>query len=125
MAKQRNTQQRQIIESILRETDHPLLPKELLEIAHQSLPSLGIATVFRALKDLVKEGVAHPVHICCEPTRYEGARDHHHHFKCLDCGTVFDLHSCTGNLESMLPSNFQLLAHDITLFGKCADCTSH
>ena len=124
MAQQRNTSQRQVIESILIETDRPLLPKEILVKAQQQLPKLGIATVFRALKDLVAQGSVHPVHIGDEAPRYEGTREHHHHFKCVDCGNVYDLFSCPGNLEHLLPPDFQLLSHDITLFGKCASCSN-
>lgn len=50
MYQQRQTKQRQIIETMLKEADRPLLPKELLTKAQESLPQLGIATVFRTLK---------------------------------------------------------------------------
>jgi len=50
MQTQRLTKQRQTIELILREADHPLLPKELLQKAQQKLPQMGIATVLRNLK---------------------------------------------------------------------------
>lgn len=122
MPQHRNTQQRQVIESILSQTDRPLLPKELLAQAQQTLPNLGIATVFRALKDLVEEGLVQSVTIGDEAPRYEGARGHHHHFKCIDCGNVFDIFSCPGNLEKLLPPGFQLIKHDINLYGKCPSC---
>ena len=99
------------------------MPNELLGLAQQSLPKLGIATVFRALKDLVAEGAVHCVNIGDEASRYESARGHHHHFKCIDCGNVFDLFNCPGNLEKLLPQGFELLYHDITLFGKCSCCS--
>ena len=125
MPQLRNTQQRQIIESILQKTDRPLLPKELLTIAQTHLPTMGIATVFRALKDLVKEGVVHTVSINDDPLRYEGKRAHHHHFKCTECNRVYDVFRCTGNIEQLVPSGFTLMEHEITLYGQCADCSSN
>ena len=122
MPQQRNTAQRRVIKSILNQTERPVSPKEVLGLAQQSLPSLGIATVFRALKDLVAEGAVHSVNIGDDSPLYEGARGHHHHFKCIDCGSIFDLFSCPGNLERLLPPNFELLNHEIDLFGKCSDC---
>ncbi len=122
MPRKRHTQQRTVIESILLNTKHPLLPSEILEIARDELPSLGIATVFRALKDLLSEEIVRKVSIGTDAVRYEGKRDHHHHFKCVDCDNVFDLHSCPGNMEKLLPPGFELIDHDITLFGRCASC---
>lgn len=122
MPQQRKTPQRELIASVLNQTERPLLPKEILAIAQQSLPTLGIATVFRAVKDLVADGRASMVNIGDEPPRYEGVRGHHHHFKCMNCGEVFDLFKCPGNLENLLPPGFMLIDHDITLFGKCDDC---
>jgi len=98
------------------------LPDEVLGLAQQSIPKLGIATVFRALKDLVAEGAVNSVIIGNEAPRYEGHRSHHHHFKCIECGDVFDLFSCPGNLNKLLPPGFELLDHEINLFGKCSCC---
>ena len=122
MAQQRKTQQRTVIETVLKETDRPLLPIEILELAQQEIPSLGLATVFRAIKDLVAEGDVKPVYIANESPRFESSRGHHHHFKCVDCESVYDINSCTGNLNKLLSPGFELLDHDITLYGRCSDC---
>ena len=122
MIQKRATPQRKVIESVLTQTEQPLLPHEILKIAQAELPSIGIATVFRALKNLVAEGRVRTVSIGADAIRYEGTRGHHHHFKCIDCENVFDLFSCPGNFEKLLPPGFELIDHDITLFGRCANC---
>lgn len=125
MPQMRNTPQRQLIVSILKETDKPLLPNDILLIAQKTMPKVGIATVFRALKDLVAEGQANAVHITGDPTRYEGSeRGHHHHFKCLSCGQVIDFYTCPGNLGSLLPDGYQMTGHDLTIYGECPDCAA-
>jgi Fur family ferric uptake transcriptional regulator len=122
MPQRRQTQQRKVIETILEQTERPLSPNELLSQAQQTIPGLGIATVFRALKELVADGLVHTVHIADETPRYEGARAHHHHFKCVECGTVFDVFGNPGDLKGLLPPGFLLLDHQLTLFGRCSRC---
>ena len=125
MEKQRLTKQRQIIESILRNTRRPLLPKELLSSAQQTMPQLGIATIFRNLKKLVEEGKVNIVDLPGDSPRYERSDiGHHHHFKCRECQKVYEVFGCPGNLEQMIPDGFQLTDHDITLFGLCASCSN-
>jgi hypothetical protein len=68
MHQQRQTKQRQVIESMLKQASHPLLPKELLDKAQESLPKLGIATVFRTLKKMVDEGKAKIVSLTPDTT---------------------------------------------------------
>ena len=125
MTQIRQTKQRQVLEALIKEADRPLLPKELLERAQESLPQLGIATVFRTLKKMVSEGGANVVCLPGESPRYERTHmAHHHHFKCSDCEQVFEIHGCPGKFENLLPEGFQLTDHEITLYGRCADCSS-
>jgi Fur family ferric uptake transcriptional regulator len=124
MSQRRNTPQRKTIESFLQQSTSPILPKELHVQAQQALPNLGIATIFRALRDLVAEGKARVVEIPGDAPRYESVKSHHHHhFKCNKCEVVFCIDGCPGNLETLLNPGFQLTDHDITLFGTCANCS--
>jgi Fur family ferric uptake transcriptional regulator len=121
----RQTKQRQIIETILQQSERPLLPKELLEKAQVLLPRLGVATVFRTLKKMVEEGSATTVCLPGDSPRYERADlEHHHHFKCSDCECVFEINGCPGHLEQLLPKGFLLTNHEITLFGRCSGCAA-
>lgn len=122
---QRQTKQRQVIESVLKQTDRPLLPHELLVGAQQSLPQIGIATVFRNLKKMVEEGSAKVVCLPGDSPRYErSGLAHHHHFKCTTCDEVFEVNGCPGHLDKLLPEGFHLTDHEITLFGQCAQCSN-
>ena len=126
MHEQRNTKQKQVIETMLKQAGRPLLPKELLGKAQESLPQLGVATVFRTLKKMVDEGTAKVVCLPGDSPRYEPSDlTHHHHFKCSECEGVFDLNGCPGHFEKLLPEGFQLTDHEITLFGRCTDCAIH
>lgn len=124
MYQQRQTKQRQVIEATLKQANRPILPKELLSKAQESLPQLGIATVFRTLKKMVEEKQAKVVCLPGDSPRYERADlAHHHHFKCSDCDNVFEINGCPGHFDQLLPQGFQLTDHELTLFGRCADCS--
>lgn len=122
---ERNTRQRWAIREALLTAGRPLLPQEVLEGAQTLVPGLGIATVYRNLKALVDDGEVHAVHLPAESPRYEAAhRSHHHHFQCRQCLRVFDIDACPGDLAFMAPLGFSVDAHEITLYGRCADCAA-
>lgn len=120
---QRSTKQRNAIRDVLAAADHPLLATEVLTQAQQSVPSLGIATVYRTLKALVTEENLQVVELPGENPRFEFAHGHHHHFCCKVCHKVFDVHGCPGDLSALVPPGFDISDHEITLYGRCADCT--
>lgn len=120
---QRNTRQRSAIREAIVAAERPLLPQEVLEAAQPSVPGLGIATVYRNLKSLVEDGVLQAVTLPGENPRFEPAgRQHHHHFQCLRCQRVFDVHACPGDLSRLAPAGFTVEDHDLTLYGRCGDC---
>lgn len=119
---ERSTRQRQAIQQALAQHGQPLLPQELLLEAQKSVPSLSLATVYRNLKGLVDEGVVDTVELPGEPPRFEMHKHHHHHFHCHACQRVIDIDGCPGDFSNLLPPGFVLEAHQITLYGRCADC---
>jgi Fur family ferric uptake transcriptional regulator len=121
---ERNTRQRAAIRDAIAEAHRPLLPQEVLGAAQQAVPGLGIATVYRNLKALVDEGELRPVHLPGENPRFElVGHHHHHHFQCRACQRVFDVHACPGDLSAMAPLGFTVEDHDLTLYGRCRECT--
>jgi Fe2+ or Zn2+ uptake regulation protein len=52
----RTTRQKEAIKAVLEEQAGPLLPDDIHRLAVKSVPSLGIATVYRSLKNLQEEG---------------------------------------------------------------------
>jgi Fur family ferric uptake transcriptional regulator len=119
----RRTAQQAAIVAAIAQTGRPLSPAELLAIARRTVPSLGQATVYRAISRLVERGELATVNLPGQPPRYEPASPseahHRHHFQCDDCGRVFSLDGCPGNLERLAPPGFDVLRHELTLFGRC------
>ena len=120
---ERNTRQRTAIRQAIEAAGRPLLPGEVLELAHQWAPGISQATVYRGLKSLVEDGEITPVTLPSEVTRYEMAgHHHHHHFQCNECQRVFDVHACPGDLSKMAPPGFLVESHDLILYGRCGEC---
>ena len=119
----RKTQQRRWIRHVFEAIRRPLSPQEVLESAQQHVKGLGIATVYRNLKTLNEDGWLRAVEIPGEPTRYELAGlDYHHYFHCDDCGRVYDVPGCPGDLSGIIPRELNVNRHQVLLFGQCAAC---
>jgi Fur family ferric uptake transcriptional regulator len=123
---QRQTQQRAAIRRAFDEADRPLSPQEVLQRATGSIPSLGIATVYRNIRTLVAENWLRSVELPGTPDRYEVAgKGHHHHFHCRCCDGVFEVDACPGPMTDLSPNGFILEAHEIILYGLCRGCNSN
>ena len=121
----KSTRQRSAIHAALAQEQRPLLPTEILSLAQQAIPELGIATVYRNLKVLLESGEIQSVELPGEAPRYELAdRGHHHHFQCRRCQQVFDIPGCPADIEGIAPAGFAVEHHDLTLYGVCAACNS-
>lgn len=121
----RLTSQRSAIIEVIRDAPGPLRPREILQLASCVVPTLGIATVYRQLKDLQQSGEVRAVELGSKDVRYEPAdRGHHHHFLCRECGGAFDVHGCPGGIAELAPSGFDLEDHELTLFGRCPECVT-
>ncbi len=122
---ERTTRQKTAIHAAIESARRPLSAQEILEQASLQVTQLGIATVYRNLKSLVSEGRVQMVTLPGDNPRYESnavAGHHHHHFQCTSCQRVFDVHDCPGDLKRLAPQGFSVERHELTLYGRCADC---
>lgn len=120
---ERSTRQRSAIRAAIEAAERPLLPSEILVAAQREVPALGLATVYRNLKQLAEAGEIQTVELPGDAPRYElSGHAHHHHFSCNVCHRVFDVHQCPGNMKQLVPSGFLVERHELTLYGRCKDC---
>jgi Fur family transcriptional regulator, ferric uptake regulator len=117
------TQQKQVVGRVFERAKRPLTPAEICAEARRRVPSLGIATVYRTIKQLVAEGQVRAVELPGIAPHYESATRHHHHFfLCQQCERLFDLVGCLQDVQSLAPSGFRVQEHEIVLYGECATC---
>ena len=123
MTTKRQTTQKAAILRAFELDDRPLSPQEVLDAARTDVPSLGVATVYRAIKQLLEEETIKSVGLPDGPPRYELAgKAHHHHFQCRYCDKVYEIFACSGGIKPLTPEGFTLEDHEIMLYGRCADC---
>ena len=114
----------QVLQALV-DASGPMSANELWELLREESQSVGLATVYRALRRGVEEGRLVAVELQAGSVRYEPANlKHHHHFLCSRCERAFDLDGCVRQLERLLPAGFRMSGHEILLFGNCADCAS-
>ena len=121
----RQTKQRNAILSVIENSDGPLSVPEIHQKAGANLTSLGIATVYRAIKLLSQNHQIQPVILPSGETRYERTGlGHHEHFQCRSCEQVFDLSACPVHIPrgTLLPGGFLVEDHTMTIYGLCSDC---
>lgn len=118
----RSTKQRTAIAEALRRAARPLLPLEILSDAQQSVPNLNLATIYRNLNLLIQEQLVAAVQLPGQPTRFEIAGHHHHHFHCRECDKVFDIHACSSAISQLAPKGFAVDDHEVILYGRCPSC---
>jgi len=120
----RQTQQRAAIVSTIENIDCTFTPQELLSRAQRTCPGLGIATVYRSVRDLVEKGLIRRVVVASGAPRYERTNvRHHHHFHCESCGKVAPLEGCALSKDYRLPSGFKASSHELTFTGTCSGCS--
>ena len=89
---------------------------------------VGIATIYRTLEQLGRDGYVQRVDLGSESARFETVHaggEHHHHLVCDDCGRVEafaddELERALHKLETR--SGYLVAGHDVVLHGRCRDC---
>lgn len=119
----RDTRQRRAILRVLTEAGGPLTPAEICRRARKLVPGLGLATVYRNLRNLTETGTLRTVEFPGAGRRFELAADHHHHFLCRVCDRAFCTRLCRGTLARWVPRGFVVESHEVTLFGVCNECS--
>jgi len=122
---QRNTLQRQIIlDALIKLKTHPTVEDVYAEIQSE-YPAISKTTVYRNLRLLTKNGVIREVSLPDGLERYDARADPHYHFKCRNCGRIFDVDMgyLAGINETIEKKyNFQVDEHDVVFRGICVKC---
>ncbi|MBN2344239.1 MAG: transcriptional repressor [Deltaproteobacteria bacterium] len=120
----RNTKQRAVIAACFSNEVGPLSVNEVHAQAAKQSPSLGIATVYRAMNAFVEEGILAPV-VIGGTTRYEpAAKRRHHHFHCRQCNAAFCVEDTPVTTSRLAPKGFTIHEYDLVVSGTCPSCLS-
>ena len=92
----------------------------------ENMPGMSRTTVYNTVKRLVAAGAVQEVIIEDGELRYDANMTDHGHFKCLECGQVYDLFppENTPLVENIhgLPEGFTVLRLHLCCRGYCSEC---
>ncbi len=116
----RETKQRNAIKRAFFEYRRPLSPKEVLGIASEDVPNLGIATVYRNIKAMVEENELATVEIPGQAPRYCLPRERTPFlFVCQETDRVFFLEPDTTRVDiSSIPGEARVDRYEVVFYGK-------
>ncbi len=90
--------------------------------------TMGLATVYRNLRQLQQKGLVRCRHLPTGEVLYAPMDRDHHHLTCVDCGKTLRMKNCPlHNIDVPIDQRdeFQLLFHTLEFFGLCKSCMEH
>jgi Fur family peroxide stress response transcriptional regulator len=110
-----------IYEYLLNNRVHPTVDMIFSDLIGD-IPTLSKTTVYNTLKSLVDKGLVQSITIENNEVRYDATVDFHGHFKCQQCGELYDV-----NLDAMGPlrdsvDGHLIKEHHYYLKGICQKC---
>ncbi len=116
---------RQLLLDALQRQEKPISAQALFAQLRQQGQSIGLATVYRILHHLRRQGLL-STHTCSRnQTLYSLAARHEHYLTCIQCGRRIRLPECPlkdWEKTLPLPEPFRILYHELQLFGLCQRC---
>ena len=89
--KKRMTKQRKQILEVLKNTNTHPTADEIYEEVKKEIPNISLGTVYRNLNVLSEMDEIMILDYGSSYSRFDGNPKNHYHFKCEQCGKVFDL----------------------------------
>lgn len=125
----RNTWQREAVRTALAERDDFVSAQKLYAALKESGSTIGLATVYRALTDLVAEHEADALQSPEGENLYRACASsgHHHHLICRSCGETREI--AADPVEAWAAHvaaqhGFTQPQHVVDVFGLCPACSS-
>lgn len=119
-------QRRMIVESLLETGDEQMTADDIYQKVRATYPEVGLDTIYRNLRLLVKLNVVDEVKLPGKLAQYSlNRRAHQHGLVCLECGVELPLGHCPiKELETVAREQhgFVISSHRIELFGYCPKC---
>ena len=121
----RETKQRETILRVLRNTrSHPTADC-IYEEVRKEIPNISKGTVYRNLRILQESGQISELNLNGTVSRFEAKQESHYHFRCEQCGRVFDIDEPVDReLDRKVAkrTGLKISYHQLEFRGLCHDC---
>ena len=121
-----------VLEALETSSNQHLTAEQIFDLVKADTPEIGLATVYRTIQVLLELHLIDRVNFDDGSERYEivrmgtkGARHHHHHLICINCGKVFEFEEdMMEGLETEIEkkTGFHVIDHEVKLYGYCKEC---
>lgn len=123
---QRFTYQRAAVYSCLQKLkNHPTAEEVYIQVKKE-VPTISLATVYKALDVLVNSGLAMKLSFGDHSARYDARTDKHSHTRCLRCGAIRDLPTMAfpipGEENRTVVEDFVVTEYRLEALGYCLQC---
>jgi len=110
-----------ILEYIIDKRNHPTVEEIYSELLKE-LPTLSKTTVYNTLNTLLKANLIRLITIEEHEARYDADITEHGHFKCLQCGCVYDFGISLENNNIAGLDGFLIEDKNVYFKGVCQSC---
>ena len=120
-----SSDRQQLLLDQLRLADRELSGQDLYAQLRQGPQPMGLATVYRHLRQLQQRGLIRCRHLPSGEALFAPVERDEHHLTCVDCGTTLVLEHCPMHevqLHGDHAEGFQMLFHTLEFFGLCRSC---
>ncbi len=118
------TEQRMaILKNLLLRRDHPSADA-IYQALRDDYPTLSLNTIYLNLMSFAQRGIISKINVLHEAARFDGDINPHHHFVCVRCKKIIDLHNVRIP-RITLPKAFgaaTIFHHQLRLNGICQKC---
>ncbi len=113
-----------IMNYLVSKRNHPTAEMIYLELVNE-IAGLSKTTVYNTLNLFVQEEVVHALNIESNELRYDADISQHGHFKCKECGEVYDFSFNKDLIQDLRLKNFVLKDFQFSINGICSICHQH
>lgn len=121
----RRSKQREAILDFLRKTSSHPTAYHIYEAVRKEIPNISLGTVYRNLRLLRDEAEILELDLAGSLSRFDGDTRSHYHFRCEQCGRVFDVNEPVDlerNERVAKKTGFRVSHHILEFRGLCRDC---
>jgi len=120
----RNTIQRQVILSAVKELNIHATAEQVFDYVIKKHPSISRATVYRNLSQMAESGELLNIGNFYGSTHYDHNCHNHHHFICKDCKKIFDVDNEFSDVISKAKdiSGLDITSCNLSFSGLCSVC---
>ncbi len=94
----------------------------IYQALQQQYPTFSRATVYNTVHALAEAGLIRYVNIEAQEQRFDGNSLDHGHFRCIQCGKIYDFPLDSQKTSVLCPDGFSATVTDVFISGTCEAC---